>query len=120
MIIIVGSFTMNPSSTLTLNPLMNGAALLAVEGLATFSGSLILTLDGPPPSSGRLILMNHNGSNGQFNDVKIISSNPSSCDELIYETNALVVLIDLRTCSAPPVLEGIVPWLLMLVLCPLF
>src|SRR3954469_8184791 len=118
MIIIVGSFTMNPSSTLTLNPLMNGAALLSVEGLALFSGTLILTLDGPPPSSGRLVLMNHRGSNGQFTDVKIISSNPSSssssCDELIYETNALVVLFDMRTCSAPPVLVGkIVPWLLM-------
>src|SRR3954468_9949607 len=120
MIIIVGSFTMDPSSILTLTASKTGAALMSVEGMAVFSGSLILTLDGPPPSSGRLVLMNHNGSNGQFNDVKIISSNPPSCVELIYETNALVVLIDLRTCSAPPVLVGkIVPWLLMLVLCPL-
>src|SRR4051812_26877161 len=116
MIIIVGSFTMSPSSTLTLSTSMTGTAPLAVEGLATFSGSLILTLDGPPPSSGRLVLMNHNGSNGQFNDVKIISSNPS-CDELVYEPNVLVVLFDLGTCSAPPALEGIVPWLLMLIIC---
>src|SRR4051812_25792625 len=109
---------MSPSSTLTFSASMTGIAPLAVEGLATFSGALILTLDGPPPSTGRLVLINHKKSNGQFTSVEIISPNPS-CHELSYEPTALVVLFDMRTCTAP-VLLGIVPWLLILIIWPFF
>src|SRR4051812_47706341 len=118
MMIIVGSFIMDPSSILTLNASKTGAALMSVEGVAEFSGTLILTLDGPPPSTGRLVLIKLKESKGQFTSVEIISPNPS-CHELSYEPSALVVLFDTMTCSAP-VLVGIVPWLLILIIRPFF